>query len=276
MALFLGAGRLVLNGFQQQVSDLAFRGDCELVLNGPLMAQVERIRRIDGFDRVIDVDGAHVLFVRDIIGAVRSVGGERIHISGVVGDVFQQEGGEDIHISGVVGDVDFFGDVSKVYVQNRGGVTFVGGSDCRLDVDGSIEIEGGANFKITLRSVEEDRGLILDSCSGIDADVLIRGCQRHGVQITNSSDVTIRGAVEESGQGGTFFDNVRIAVASEAVRVTGLRSRGGNTTNVGVFIDEFCTDCIVDGVDFGDADDYLTDDLVDNGTNTRIGTNWSL
>jgi len=55
-----------------------------------------------------------------------------------------------------------------------------------------------------------------------------------------------------------------------------MRLRGGGSARYGVNIDSDVTDAIVDGVDFGTAADYVTDDLVDNGTNTRIGTNWSL
>lgn len=275
MALFLGEGRLILNGGRnQQISDCEFSGDAELVLNGTLMAQVERIQRVDGPERVIDTIGGFDLMVHSVYGAIRMSGGERFTLSDINGDVFST-GVDNLDASGMKGTFHANGG-NRLRVQMNGSATFSGTADCEAVVDGTLELDGVLHMKVRLRSVGEDRGLIADGCLDVDADVMVAEPDGHGVEITGTNDMTLRGSVDSAGQGAGTFNNVHITGESEAVRVTGLRSRGGNSANVGVFIDEDCTDCIVDGVDFGAAADYGTDDLVDNGTNTRIGTNWSL
>src|SRR5690554_1188702 len=172
MARFSGSGRLFLDGGNyQQASDLEFWADCELAIAGSRQAIIENIRRFNGSARVVDVTGAENLILSSVKGAVRVTGGTDLQISDVLGDLFA-DSPQNVDVKGLVGTAHFTG-AANVHVQARGYVQFEGGNNCRADVDGTVEIDGGANMKIALRSVEEEKGLVVNGGSRIDADVLI-------------------------------------------------------------------------------------------------------
>jgi len=260
MALFLGAGRLVLNGFQQQVSDLAFRDDCELVLSPASRVTVERIQRLNGDARVVDCLAVDNVVIRDVRGGVR------IQV------------GEDVKLSDIEGDVTLSTLTNMQVGLVHGALDATNCTNLRaLSVCGTVDLHGGTNLRIAVEANGHAYGLSVDAApTNVVAEVNVVDVDGHGVEIDGGTDISISGVVSRSGQGMGTFDNVHITGAAAGIRVSELRSRGGGTARAGVFIDEDCTDCIVDGVDFGAAADYGTDDLVDNGTNTRIGTNWSL
>lgn len=233
MALFLGAGRLVLNGSGQQISDCLFTGTAL-----QLLGFAGTVHRIEGH---VDVSGvAHDL-------------------SDIRGDVTLDDAAV-VRLRNVVGSVTAEDEAAALDIECEGPVHLTG---------------GGAGASVKVRCRTGDTGLELVNWAEVEADVQISLAGEHGVRIEACSDVTVEGSVRGSGQ-STTGDNVHITGESDQVRVTGLRSRGDSSARAGVFIDTGSEDCIVDGVDFGAAADYGTDDLVDNGTNTRIGTNWSL
>src|SRR5690606_15362515 len=206
MALFLGEGRLILTGGRnQQISDCEFGGDAELVLNDTSMAQVERIQRVDGLDRVIDVIGGLNLMVHSVDGAIRMSEGERFTLSDINGDVFST-GVDNLDVSGSKGTFRANGG-NRLRVQMNGSATFSGTADGVAVVDGPLELDGVLQMKVRLRSVGGDRGLVAAGCWDVDADVMVAEPGGHGVELTGTNDMTLRGSVDSAGQGAGTFKN---------------------------------------------------------------------
>lgn len=115
-------------------------------------------------------------------------------------------------------------------------------------------------------------------CFDLDLRVNLQFSDRHGVYVEDSQQIKIRGRVTGSSQETVdTWDNVHVTGANcSAVDVSVTSRPDPAQTRTGVFIDSGVPASIVNACDFGVAADYATADFTDNGTGTRVGTNWSL
>lgn len=233
-------------------------------------ALVENLRHHGPGGFVINGDGLHI---RWIIGAV-TVNGDFNRIDHIVGDLTVV--GNDNDIGAIRGDLSITGHRNSVFgvrgdaVVNGNGMVLYG-------------VRGGLHLQFCNQAVAEvvahgGPQVWLEFCNDVTATVDVREADEHGVIVQGCGDSTVLGRVAHAGQSAAnTYDNVHVMDGSVgcSILVAKSRSASGQTrAGVNLVSSVEAEDCIVDGVDFGAASDYGTAPLIDNGMNTRVGTNW--